>query len=121
MCARNANGSWAKDTEGWTEGDKWAYSFDVVQNVEQLVELKGGNASLIAFLDEHFYGGKLTPAKRRTAANVEVRRRTQRPHERAVAPHSLSLLARWRGIRRPDPRPCHRRLGLQRDRDRAVR
>jgi putative alpha-1,2-mannosidase len=30
MEARNANGTWAGPDNGWTEGDKWAYSFDVV-------------------------------------------------------------------------------------------
>jgi len=57
MEARNANGSWAGPDEGWTEGDMWAYTFDVVHDVPGLVELKGGNESFVAFLDEHFDGG----------------------------------------------------------------
>ncbi|KAI0696503.1 glycosyl hydrolase family 92-domain-containing protein [Cerioporus squamosus] len=47
MEAKFANGSWAGPTAGWTEGDMWAYTFD----------RKGGNASFVAFLDEHFDGG----------------------------------------------------------------
>ncbi|THH29573.1 hypothetical protein EUX98_g4616 [Antrodiella citrinella] len=57
MEARNANGSWAGQDAGWTEGDMWAYTFDVVQDLEGLIEHKGGNASFVQFLDEHFDGG----------------------------------------------------------------
>ncbi|KAG9309751.1 glycoside hydrolase family 92 protein [Chiua virens] len=57
MEARNANGSWAGPDNGWTEGDKWAYTFDVVHDVPGLIEHKGGNQSFIAFLDAHFNGG----------------------------------------------------------------
>lgn len=58
MEARNANGSWAGPDAGWTEGDKWAYSFDVVQDVERLIQARGGEAAFVQSLDEHFYGGK---------------------------------------------------------------
>ncbi|KAH9853218.1 glycoside hydrolase family 92 protein [Lenzites betulinus] len=57
MEARNANGSWAGPDAGWTEGDKWAYTFDVVHDVGALVERRGGNASFVVFLDAHFDGG----------------------------------------------------------------
>ena len=57
MEARNANGTWAGQDEGWTEGDMWAYTFDVIQDVPSLVEHRGGNKSFVAFLDEHFDGG----------------------------------------------------------------
>ncbi|KAJ6506363.1 glycoside hydrolase family 92 protein [Mycena vitilis] len=57
MEARNANGSWAGPNAGWTEGDKWAYSFDVVHDVPRLALFRGGNASLVRSLDEHFDGG----------------------------------------------------------------
>lgn len=57
MEARNASGAWAGECQGWTEGDKWAYTFDVSQDVPGLVALKGGNASFVDFLDEHFDGG----------------------------------------------------------------
>ncbi|KAH9843627.1 glycoside hydrolase family 92 protein [Rhodofomes roseus] len=57
MEARDANGSWAGQDQGWTEGDMWAYTFDVIQDVPRLVEHRGGNTSFVAFLDEHFDGG----------------------------------------------------------------
>ncbi|KAF9465359.1 glycosyl hydrolase family 92-domain-containing protein [Collybia nuda] len=55
--ARNADGSWAGDTAGFTEGDKWAYSFDIVQALPELIERRGGNASFVQSLDDHFNGG----------------------------------------------------------------
>lgn len=30
MEARNSDGSWAGEEAGWTEGDHWAYSLDVM-------------------------------------------------------------------------------------------
>ncbi|EKM58752.1 glycoside hydrolase family 92 protein [Phanerochaete carnosa HHB-10118-sp] len=57
MEARNVSGAWAGQDEGWTEGDMWAYTFDVVHDVPRLIALRGGNASFVAFLDEHFDGG----------------------------------------------------------------
>ncbi|KAI1826441.1 glycoside hydrolase family 92 protein [Xylaria intraflava] len=58
MQARNANGSFANDTWGWTEGDKWVYTFDVLHDVDGLASLfKGGRAGMKAKLDEHFDGG----------------------------------------------------------------
>ncbi|TFK88274.1 glycoside hydrolase family 92 protein [Polyporus arcularius HHB13444] len=57
MEAKFANGSWAGPTAGWTEGDMWAYTFDVLHDFGSLIERKGGNASFVAFLDEHFDGG----------------------------------------------------------------
>jgi putative alpha-1,2-mannosidase len=59
MEARNADGSWAGEDEGWTEGDKWAYTFNVVQDIPGLIERKGGKEQFVRFLDEHFDGGKL--------------------------------------------------------------
>lgn len=58
MEARNANGSFAGPDAGWTEGDKWIYTFDVVQNIPELAQRRGGNANLVQFLDEHFDGGR---------------------------------------------------------------
>ena len=58
MEARNSSGSWAGPDNGWTEGDKWAYTFDVVHDIPGLIQLKGGNVSFINFLDEHFNGGR---------------------------------------------------------------
>ncbi|KAI0163778.1 glycosyl hydrolase family 92-domain-containing protein [Pestalotiopsis sp. NC0098] len=58
MQARNANGTWANDTWGWTEGDKWVYTFDVMHDAYGLASLfQGGRAGLISKLDEHFVGG----------------------------------------------------------------
>jgi predicted alpha-1,2-mannosidase len=57
MEARNADGSFAGPDAGWTEGDKWAYSFDVVQNIPRLIQERGGNASFVKCLDDHFDGG----------------------------------------------------------------
>ncbi|KAI9455755.1 glycosyl hydrolase family 92-domain-containing protein [Lactarius psammicola] len=57
MEARNASGAWAGPDNGWTEGDKWAYSFDVVHAVQELITLRGGKASFVRSLDEHFNGG----------------------------------------------------------------
>lgn len=59
MEARNASGAWAGEDEGWTEGDKWAYSFDVVHAVDELIEARGGKAQFIRSLDAHFDGGGL--------------------------------------------------------------
>ncbi|KAL4075454.1 glycoside hydrolase family 92 protein [Scleroderma citrinum] len=56
MEARNASGAWAGSDVGWTEGDDWAYTFDVVHDIPGLIERRGGNASFVAFLDEHFDG-----------------------------------------------------------------
>ncbi|KAJ7740527.1 glycoside hydrolase family 92 protein [Mycena metata] len=57
MEARNASGAWAGPDNGWTEGDKWAYTFDVVHDIPGLVQHRGGNASFVASLDAHFDGG----------------------------------------------------------------
>ncbi|GAP91791.1 putative glycoside hydrolase family 92 protein [Rosellinia necatrix] len=58
MQARNANGSFANEKWGWTEGDKWVYTFDVPHDVEGLAGLfKGGREGMKAKLDEHFDGG----------------------------------------------------------------
>ncbi|KAF7333029.1 Glycoside hydrolase family 92 protein [Mycena venus] len=57
MEARNADGSWAGPDAGWTEGDKWAYTFDVVHDVPALALRRGGNASFVQSLDDHFDGG----------------------------------------------------------------
>jgi len=57
MEARNANGTWAGEDAGWTEGDKWAYSFDVVQDVNALVKRRGGKAAFVKSLEDHFNEG----------------------------------------------------------------
>jgi putative alpha-1,2-mannosidase len=75
MEARNQDGSWAGEDRGWTEGqfmssfssfseimnmftgDKWAYSFDVVHNVPELIARRGGRVNFVKSLEEHFEGG----------------------------------------------------------------
>lgn len=58
MQARNANGSWANDTWGWTEGDNWVYTFDVMHDVGGLAGLfHDGRKGMKSKLDEHFAGG----------------------------------------------------------------
>ncbi|KAI0029439.1 glycoside hydrolase family 92 protein [Vararia minispora EC-137] len=57
MEARDADGRFAGEDEGWTEGDKWIYSFDVVQDIDALVTARGGLAAFVRTLDAHFDGG----------------------------------------------------------------
>ncbi|KAI7274749.1 hypothetical protein KC345_g6903 [Hortaea werneckii] len=57
MEAKNANGTWAGSEQGWTEGDDWVYTFNVMHDPESLAEMIGGPAKLKAKLDEHFQGG----------------------------------------------------------------
>ncbi|KIY52765.1 glycoside hydrolase family 92 protein [Fistulina hepatica ATCC 64428] len=57
MEARNADGSFAGPDRGWTEGDKWVYSFDVVHDVQGLIERRGGKGGFVASLDEFWDGG----------------------------------------------------------------
>lgn len=57
MEAKNANGSWAGSEQGWTEGDDWVYTFNVVHDPTGLADMMGGPANLKAKLDEHFNGG----------------------------------------------------------------
>ena len=58
MEARDASGAWAGQDAGWTEGDMWAYSFDVVYAVDKLIAARGGEAGFVKSLDEHFDGGR---------------------------------------------------------------
>jgi predicted alpha-1,2-mannosidase len=57
MQAKNADGSWAKENEGWTEGDKWVYTFAVMHDEAGLLQLMGGENKFNALLDAHFAGG----------------------------------------------------------------
>ncbi|KAI7717410.1 hypothetical protein KC353_g4599 [Hortaea werneckii] len=57
MEAKNANGTWAGSGQGWTEGDDWVYTFNVMHDPEGLAEMVGGPVKLKAKLDEHFQGG----------------------------------------------------------------
>lgn len=62
---RFANGSFldvplqgprARD-DGFTEGNRWGYLFDVVHDLKGLSELHGGREKLLARLDAYFEGG----------------------------------------------------------------
>jgi predicted alpha-1,2-mannosidase len=57
MQARNADGSWAKAEDGWTEGDQWVYTYCVLHDIAGLMALMGGPKKYNATLDEHFQGG----------------------------------------------------------------
>ncbi|OAA48469.1 Glycosyl hydrolase 92 [Metarhizium rileyi] len=58
MQSRNSNGTFARDDWGWTEGDKWVYTFDVMHDARGLASLfNGGEAGMKAKLDQHFSGG----------------------------------------------------------------
>ncbi|KAF5386538.1 hypothetical protein D9757_005919 [Collybiopsis confluens] len=55
--ARQRDGSWAAPTDGFTEGDRWVYSFAFVHDIGELVKKRGGNESFSKSLDEFFDGG----------------------------------------------------------------
>jgi predicted alpha-1,2-mannosidase len=57
MQARNSDGSWADPGAGWTEGDKWVYTWSVMHDIPGLLELMGGRDQYNRLLDEHFAGG----------------------------------------------------------------
>ncbi|CAG7944319.1 unnamed protein product [Penicillium salamii] len=57
MQARNANGTWANSTFGWTEGDDWVYTFDVMHDVKGLAMLFGSPEAFRDKLNAHFEGG----------------------------------------------------------------
>ncbi|KAK3670398.1 hypothetical protein LTR78_009751 [Recurvomyces mirabilis] len=57
MEARNANETWAGSDQGWTEGDDWVYTFNVMHDVGGLANMMGGRANLKQKLDEHFVEG----------------------------------------------------------------
>ncbi|WWC88991.1 uncharacterized protein L201_003908 [Kwoniella dendrophila CBS 6074] len=57
MEARNSDGTWAGSDKGWTEGDHWAYTLDVMHDVPGLIDLMGGKDKFVNFLDRHFVGG----------------------------------------------------------------
>ncbi|KAL7893238.1 glycoside hydrolase family 92 protein [Trichoderma sp. SZMC 28014] len=58
MQTRNNNGTFALDSWGWTEGDNWVYTFDVMHDVDGLAALfKDGKKGMKSKLDAHFGGG----------------------------------------------------------------
>jgi predicted alpha-1,2-mannosidase len=57
MEARNENGTFAGPAQGWTEGDDWIYTFNVMHDVAGLAELFGGREKVKEKLDAYFEGG----------------------------------------------------------------
>jgi predicted alpha-1,2-mannosidase len=57
MQGKNADGSWADPDAGWTEGDKWVYTYSVFHDIPGLLALMGGPEKYNAALDEHFRDG----------------------------------------------------------------
>lgn len=55
MQAHNADGSWASG--GWTEGNEWVYTLDVLHDIPGLIDLKGGKEEFASWLDSYFAGG----------------------------------------------------------------
>jgi len=44
-------------TSGFTEGDRWVYSFALLHDIPGVIEHRGGNASFVRSLEEFFDGG----------------------------------------------------------------
>jgi putative alpha-1,2-mannosidase len=57
MIARQNDGSWNRHG-GYKEGDKWAYSWFVPHNVNDLINLMGGKKSFVEHLESTFIDGK---------------------------------------------------------------
>jgi predicted alpha-1,2-mannosidase len=57
MQAKNSDGSWASIDDGWTEGNKWVYTWAVMHDIPGLLNLMGGKDIYNTQLDEHFSGG----------------------------------------------------------------
>jgi predicted alpha-1,2-mannosidase len=57
MQAKHFDGSWAGVDDGWTEGNKWVYTWAVMHDIPGLIKLMGGKEKYNAELDEHFSGG----------------------------------------------------------------
>lgn len=93
MEARNADGSWAGENEGWTEGDKWAYSFDVVHDIPRLIEVRGGNASFVQSLEDHFNGGHNDHTNE--VCFLDSSSLCADPMPQAFASYTLSLCTGW--------------------------
>lgn len=57
MEAMNANNTWAGSDQGWTEGDDWIYTFNVMHDPKGLAKLMGGREKMKAKLDKYFEEG----------------------------------------------------------------
>ena len=56
MQAKNSDGAWASPKAGWTEGNAWVYTWDVLHDIPGLIQLMGGNEKYNAQLDAYFNG-----------------------------------------------------------------
>ncbi len=57
MQGKKSDGSWADPNDGWTEGDKWVYTWAVMHDIPGLIQIMGGRNAYNAKLDAHFAGG----------------------------------------------------------------
>lgn len=56
MQAKNYDGSWASSKAGWTEGNAWVYTWDVLHDIPGLIQLMGGPEKYNTQLDAYFNG-----------------------------------------------------------------
>jgi Glycosyl hydrolase family 92 len=112
MEARNADGSWAGEDRGWTEGmpcpshsprlkgndeptfltgDKWAYTFDVVHAIPELIKRRGGKIGFVKSLEKHFEEGHNDHANEVCLPGVVDLPRELTTPRQAVTSHSVSL------------------------------
>lgn len=56
MTAKNSLGEWQKG--GYREGDKWAYNWTTVHDIQGLINLAGGKKEFVGMLDSCFLNGK---------------------------------------------------------------
>ena len=56
MRAKNSDGSWADPRAGWTEGNAWVYTWDVLHDIPGLIALMDGKEKYNAKLDAYFAG-----------------------------------------------------------------
>jgi predicted alpha-1,2-mannosidase len=56
MQAKNYDGSWASPKAGWTEGNAWVYTWDVLHDIPGLIQLMGSREKYNAQLDAYFNG-----------------------------------------------------------------
>ena len=54
MQAKNYDGSWASPKAGWTEGNAWVYTWDVLHDIPGLIQLMGSREKYNAQLDAYF-------------------------------------------------------------------
>jgi predicted alpha-1,2-mannosidase len=56
MRAKNSDGTWADPRAGWTEGNAWVYTWDVLHDIPGLIALMDGKENYDAKLDAYFTG-----------------------------------------------------------------